>query len=110
MFWWDPKPSLLPAAQFLLQVFSGDAGGVGGNGFGRAAHHDLSPGVTAFGSHVDDPVGTFDHIEIVFDDNEGVAGVAQSVEDAHEGFDVGEVETGGGFVEQVEGASGAAFG
>ncbi len=59
--------------------------------------------VAAFGAGVgadlDDVVGVFDDVELVLDDEERVAGVGEAMEDAEEDFDVGEVEAGGGLVE-----------
>ena len=59
--------------------------------------------MSAFGTHVDDVVGKLDDVEVVLDDDDGVALVDESVEHLHEGADVLEVEAGGGFVEDVEG-------
>ena len=46
----------------------------------------------------------------MLDDDHGVAVVAQAVEHAEQHLDVGEVQAGGGFVEDVEGAAGVALG
>src|SRR5580658_6829017 len=64
----------------------------------------------AFGAQVQDPVGVADDVEIVLDDDDGVAEVGEAVEDFEELADVVEVETGGGLVEEIEGAAGLAFG
>jgi hypothetical protein len=40
----------------------------------------LAAAGTAFGSEIDDPVGSLDHIEVVFDHDHGVAVVAQPVQ------------------------------
>jgi hypothetical protein len=66
--------------------------------------------VAAFGAHVDEPVGGLDDVEVVLDDDHGVAVVAQAVEHAEQHLDVGEVQAGGGLVEDVEGAAGVALG
>ncbi len=52
---------------------AGVAGGVSGDLFGGASSYDLAATAAAFGTHVDDPVGGFDDINIVFDDEEGTA-------------------------------------
>ena len=62
--------------------------------------------LSAFGTHVDDVVGKLDDVEVVLDDDDGVALVDESVEHLHEGADVLEVESCGGLVEDVEGATG----
>ena len=70
---------------------------------------DCAAAFAAFGAEVDDPVGAFDDVEIVFDDEDGVAEVDEAVEDVEEVVDVGEVEAGGGLVEEVEGVAGVRF-
>ena len=67
--------------------------------FRGAGEGDCSAFGAGVGADLDDVVGVFDDIELVFDDEEGVAGVGEAMEDAEENFDVGEVEAGGGFVE-----------
>ena len=47
-------------------------------------------------------VGEFDDIEVVLDDNDGVALIDKAVEDDHEGADVLKMQSCGGFVEDVE--------
>ena len=66
--------------------------------------------MSAFGTHVDDVVSELDDVEIVLDDDDGVALVDESVEHLHEGADVFEVESCGGFVEDVERATGVLLG
>ena len=67
---------------------------------------DLAAGVAAFGAEVDDPVGGFNHNQIVFDDDEGAASVDELLEGGEEFGYVVEVEAGGGLVEYVEDAAG----
>ena len=55
-------------------------------------------------------VGGLDDVEVVLDDDHGVAGVHQAVEHAQQLADVLEVQAGGGLVEDVEGAAGGALG
>ena len=43
------------------------------------------PAVAGFGAQVDHPVGRGDHVEVVLDDDDGVAQVGQAVEDAGAG-------------------------
>ncbi len=70
---------------------------------------DFSTSAAASGPEIDDPVGAFDDVEVVFDDDERVAGVPQSDQDTEQGFDVGEMQAGGRLVEKVEGPPGRAF-
>lgn len=81
-----------------------------GNLFRRTFRHQLPAAAAAFRAHVDDPVGGFNHVEVVFDDDDGVAVIAQFVQHTEQLLDVVEVQAGGGFVEDVEGFAGVAFG
>ena len=77
----------------------------------RAAFSDdLTAVGSAAGSKVDDPIGGGDHIEVVFDDQHAVACVAELEEGLDEKLDIAEVESGGGFIEEVERVSGGCFG
>src|SRR6185437_2553328 len=63
----------------------------------------------AFRAHVDDPVGGFDDVEVVLDDEQRAAAVDELVEGGEELGYVVEVKAGGGLVEDVESAA-ASFG
>jgi len=54
-----------------------------GDEFGRALGHDLPAALAAFGAEIDDVVGGFDDVELVLDDDERVARVAQFEEDCN---------------------------
>jgi hypothetical protein len=85
------------------------AGRVRRQRFRRAhAHHGAAAGA-ALGPHVDEPVGGLDDVQVVLDDDDGVARVAQLVQHLEQQVDVGEVQAGGGFVEDVERAAGVAL-
>ena len=88
---------------------AGVGGGVGGDLFGGAGGDDLASACAALGTHVDDPVGGFDDVEIVLDDEQGAAAFDELAEGGEELGYVVEVEAGGGLVEDVEGAA-AGFG
>ena len=89
---------------------AGVGGGVGGDFFGGAGGDDLAAGVAAFGAEVDDVVGGLDDVEIVLDDEQGAAAFDELAEGGEEFLHVVEVEAGGGFVEDVEGARASAAG
>lgn len=74
-----------------------------GDLLGGALGDDLAALVSGFRSEVDDPVGGFDNVEIVFDDDDADAFFDQALEDGQEQADVVEVEAGGWFVEDDEG-------
>ena len=77
---------------------------------GAAMRDDASAIFTTFGAEVENPVGVADDVEVVLDDDDGVAEIGEAVEDFEELANVVEVQAGGGLVEQVEGASGLALG
>ena len=81
------------------------AGGGFGDLFGGAFGYDLAAAVSALGAHVDEPVGAFYDLEVVLDDDERVAGVAEFEQDFEELVDVCKVQAGGGLIEDVYGAA-----
>jgi hypothetical protein len=54
--------------------------------------------MAALGAHVDNPVRGFDDIEIVLNDDDGVAVVAQAMQYDEQLLYIVKVQTGGGFV------------
>ena len=50
------------------------------NIFRGALEYDLSAGISAFRAEVDNPVGGFDHFQVVFDDQKGISGADKLVE------------------------------
>src|SRR3954452_9113442 len=68
----------------------------------RAGGHDLAALLAALGPEVDDAVGGLDHVEVVLDHDDRVALVDQPLEHREQRLHVGEVEAGGGLVEDVE--------
>ena len=77
--------------------------------FWGAFEDDGSSVDSGLGSNLNDMIGVFDDVGLMFDDEEGVACVDESMEDDQKAFDVDEMESGGGFVENEEGID-AAFG
>ena len=71
-------------------------------GFGGAGGHNFSAGVAAFGAQVDHVVGGLDHIEVVLDQDHGVARVHQPVQRLQQALDIGQVQPGGRLVEDVD--------
>src|SRR5262249_2249725 len=65
---------------------------------------DTAASLAAFGAHVDEPVGGFDDVEVVFNDQKRRTGVLELAEGVEELGDVVEVQAGGGLVEDVENA------
>src|ERR1700694_4390946 len=80
-----------------------------GNEFGRALRDDAAAAFAAFGAEVDDPVGLLDDVEMVLDDEHGVAEIDEALENIEEFSNIVEMEAGGGLVEDVERAAGLAL-
>src|SRR6266850_1846116 len=80
-----------------------------GHDFGRALRDDAPAAFAAFGAEVDDPVGLFDDVEVVLDDEHGVAEIDEALQDVEQLSNVVEVEAGGWLVEDVERAAGLPF-
>src|ERR1700731_216965 len=91
------------------EVAAGVALGGLGDVLGGSFGDDPPAAVAAFGSEVDDPVGALDDIEVVLDDQHGVAGVDEAGEHPEEAPHILEVQPGGGLVEDVDGAAGGAL-
>ena len=84
------------------QVRAGEGGRVRRH-LGRRAHGDDPAAVLARPRpHVDDRVGGADHVQVVLDDEDGVAQVAQAAQDAQQPLGVARVQADGRFVENVE--------
>ena len=65
------------------------------------------PAWPALGPQVDDPVGRLDHLDVVLDHQHGIARGHETVQHVQQQLDVGEVQAGGGLVQQVERPAGA---
>src|SRR2546421_2590798 len=78
--------------------------------FGRALGDDAAAAFAAFGAEIDDPVGLFDDVEVVFDDENGVAEVNEALQDIEQFSYVIEVQAGCWLVENVERAARLALG
>ena len=68
----------------------------------RSRNDDAATAIAAFGTQVDDPVGFGDNVQVVFDDDDTVAGFNQAVQDADEFFDISHVQPDCRFVQHVE--------
>ena len=66
---------------------------------GCAGKNHVAAVAASFGSHVDNPVGHFDDVVVVLDDDDGVAFKDKAVEGVDEFLYVVEVESCRGFVE-----------
>ena len=71
--------------------------------FGGSRCDDLAAAGTALGAEVDDIVCGFYDVEVVFDDDNGVAGIDKTLKYLEQFVNVGEMKAGGGFVKDVDG-------
>ncbi len=108
-FWLDLYFPRSTPAEHRLYMPAGVGAFVRGDLLGGAGGDDFAASVAAFRAEVDDPVGGLDDVEVVFDDDDGVAAVAQPMQDFQQQFDVVEVQAGRRLVEQVQRPAGAAL-
>ena len=80
----------------------GEARGAVDDFFRRTFGHDFSAAGTTFGTEVNDPVRRFDHIQIMFDDEQRVAGVAQLEQHFEQFRHVVKMQAGRRLVQNVE--------
>ena len=76
---------------------------------GVPATRDLAAAAAAFRPQIDDPVGGLDHVQVMLDDHDGVALIAQLMQHRQQLLDIGEVQAGGRFVEDIQRLAGAAL-
>ena len=69
---------------------------------------DSSPGFTAFWAKIDEVIGLGEDVQMVFDDDHGMTGVHQTVEQVDETTDIGKVKSHGGLFQKEEVMGGAA--
>src|SRR5262249_50825749 len=74
----------------------------------RTGADNFTAAGAAFRPEVDYPVGRLDHIEVVFNDNDRVAGFHKAMKNAQELVDIVEMKTGCWLVQNVECLPGAA--
>ena len=70
--------------------------------FGRALGDDEATALAAFGAQVDEPVAGADHVEVVLDDDQRMAGFEQLAQRAHQLGDVVEMQARGRLVKQEQ--------
>jgi hypothetical protein len=84
------------------EIFSGDGIGVGGDFFDCSRGEEMAAEFAGAGAEVEEVVGGADDVGVVFDDEDGVAEVAEVLHDADEFGGVSGVEADAGFVQNVE--------
>lgn len=88
---------------FVLSILSsevggGDGGGGLGEGFGGAFEDDVATHGAAAGAELDEVVAGFQHLDVVLDEEDGVAGIHHCVEEFQDTLDVARMEAVGGLV------------
>ena len=86
----------------LSEIFCCDSASVFCHFLRRSEKDDLTTGSTTVRSHINEPVCLLHHIQIVLDDNNGVATIYQAVQQFHDLLNIGSVETGGGLVQYID--------
>src|SRR5882724_6846517 len=76
--------------------------------FGRALGYDAATAVAAFGTQINHPISLGDEVEIMFDDDDGMAGIYESLQDFHEPFYVRHVQANGRFLQEEQVSLGSA--
>ncbi len=67
----------------------------------RPRHQNAATTGASLRSQIDDPVGSFYHIKVVLDDDDGVAAIPQLVQHLEQLLDVVEVQPGGRLIQNV---------
>ena len=80
--------------------------GTSGDFLGCPGGHNSPTLVAGVGAEVYDPIGGFHDLQVVLDDEDGVAGVHQALEDFEQHAHIVEVQAGGRLIEQEERSSG----
>ena len=89
-------------SQRFFKEYAGVAVFVFGYLFGRACCDDSAAFVAAFGSEIDDIIGAFYHVEIMFDYYYRVAARSQSLQDGDKFIHIRHMKPGGRFVENIQ--------
>ena len=77
--------------------------------FGGADRNHFTTPRATLGTEIDDPVGGLDDVEVVLDDDHGVAVIAQPMQDFQQLLDVVEMLAGGRLIEVIECFASVAF-
>ena len=78
----------------------------GGNFFRGPAADDIAPLITSFRTQVNYMVRGFDHVHIVLDNDDSIAGVHQLIKHTQQFADVIGMQPGGRFIENINRFSG----
>ena len=80
------------------------------NSLWRAFGNNAAAASATFWPQIDNPVGGFDDVEVMFDHHHAVTVFCKSMQNTEQQADVLEVQAGGGLIQDVEGATGIPLG
>ena len=106
----DLLDGIFECLKVFFEIFAGVRCLNCGNLLGCSGGNDRSAAVSPFGTEVDDVVGALDNVQIVFNDNYGVACIAQALQNLKQLGNVGRVQTRGGLVKNIHRSAGGALG
>ena len=66
-----------------------------------AFRHDSTTGLPAFRAEIDHMVGHLDNIQIVLNNHNRISGITESVQDLNQPMNIGKMQAGRWFVEEV---------
>src|ERR1043166_7063076 len=75
---------------------------VAGDGFRRAFRNDSSAALAAFGAEINEPIGFGDQVEVMFDHDDGMAGINEPLQNLDQAFHVRHVQSDWRFFEDEE--------
>lgn len=99
----------LRALNHILEELRGAGMFLSDQVFGTARGNDLTTTGAAFGAKVNNPIRSLDHIQVMLDNDDGIAVITQPVDDFQQLLDIMKVETGRWFIKYVERFAGIAF-
>src|SRR5260370_36895925 len=76
-----------------------------GHLLGRALSNNAASGFAAFRAKIDDPIGLFNYVEMVLDDEHGIAKVHEAIKDVKELFYIVKMQASGGLVQDIKRAA-----
>jgi len=88
------------SCQNFAQESAGVTGRARGNFLGRTVRDNVTSFVPGFRAEVNNPIGAFDNVEVVLDDQHRMTGIDETLKSFQQNADVVKVQAGGRFVEE----------
>ena len=96
-----------PVSQILFYILSCIRYRALGHFFRCTSGNDSSSAVSAFRSDIYDIICGLDYIQVVLNDNYGIAALCQPLKDLNQLVHIGKVKTGGWLIQNIDGLTGA---